>query len=444
MSLYCQLSCKSKKRKALHYYSIIITFSRIIYSFRILEKNDLTAEIRMNIFSLIMHSFLKYFRKEKGTQDHIIMKRFYYIFGAFALLVVTLTATGFVINGKPGTAHADTTTTCNIQYGAFLHTVAFIEAQQQGFFTKKGLTVCYNQVTSSTQQFDSLLSGQYDIVGTTADNIVNRYINSQLPLSIVAGSDQGAGLDLIVNTANGINSIADLKGKSVAVDAADSGYVFALEKMLAANGLSLANNDYSLQIVGGSALRFKAISAGTTSAGAPVYATILGSPFSEQVKTVATLKDLGKFSTYVAPYQGTTIGTTQAYAKANPLKLIDFISANIQGREFAANPANKSTVIADIASVDGVSTAVATDIYTDSILDKVRGENVDEQVNVNGLVNTINVRQAFGGFTTTVNSKKIAQPAKNSLYDNRYWKVALICAKTPLSAAQEQTTLSSS
>ncbi len=370
-----------------------------------------------------------------------IKKHFRYIISAFVLLTVALTVTGILVISKPTAARA--TATCNVQYGAFTHSVAFIEAQQQGFFTQKGLTVCYNQVTSSTQQFTSLLSGQYNIVGTTADNIVNRYVNSQIPVEIVAGVDLGAGLSLIVNTANGINSIADLKGKTVAVDAPNSGYVFALEKMLAANGLSLANKDYSLQVIGGSALRFKAISAGTFS-GSPVYATILGTPFSEQVQTVSTLKNLGRFSTYVAPYQGTTIGTTQAYAKANPITLINFIAANIQGREFAANQANKSTVIADIASVDGVSTQVATDIYIDSTEHSQMGENVNERVNVDGLINTINLRQEFGGFTTTVNSQQLAQPKKDSLYDNRYWKVALRCANDSLSATQEQAALSQS
>jgi len=144
----------------------------------------------------------------------------------------------------------------------------------------------------------------------------------------------------------------------------------------------------------------------------------------------------------VAPYQGTTIGTTQAYAKANPTKLINFITANIQGREFAGKPANKNTVIADIASVDGVSIAVATDIYIDSTEHSQMGENVNERVNVDGLINTINLRQEFGGFTTTVNSQKLAQPAKGSVYDNTYWKVALTNASTPLNADQELAALS--
>ncbi|GCE21795.1 ABC transporter substrate-binding protein [Dictyobacter kobayashii] len=306
-----------------------------------------------------------------------------------------------------------------------MHNVSFIEAQQQGFFTKQGLNVCYNQVTSSTQQFNSLLSGQYDILETTADNAVNRYVNAQLPVQIEAGMDQGAGLDLIANTANGIHSISDLKGKTVAVDAPNSGYVFAMEKMLAANGLSLQNGDYSLQVIGGSLQRFQAISAGHTSTGDPVYATILGTPFSEQAHYVSTLSDLGQFSSYVAPYQGASLVTTRAYAQANPQTLTNFITALIQGYNFAINPLNKNTVIADIASTDNVTTQVATDVYHDSMYDLVRGENVEELLNTPGLVNTINLRQEFGGFTTPVNSQQLVRPGKNSLYDDEYWKAAL-------------------
>ncbi|GCE18217.1 hypothetical protein KDK_20170 [Dictyobacter kobayashii] len=303
-----------------------------------------------------------------------------------------------------------------------MHNVSFIEAQQQGFFTQEGLNVCYNQVSSSTQQFDSLLSGQYNILETTADNAVNRYVNSQIPVQIESGIDKGAGLDLIVNTANGIHSISDLKGKTVAVDAPDSGYVFAMEKILAANGLSLQNGDYSLQIIGGSLQRFQAISAGHTSTGDPVYATILGTPFSEQAHYVSTLSDVAQFSSYVAPYQGASLVTTRAYAQANPQTITNFIAAMIQGYAFAANPANQSTVIADIATVDKVSTQVATDVYHDSIQDQVRGEGA---LDPKGLTNTINLRQQFGGFTAPVNSKDLVKPGKNSLYDDEYWNAAV-------------------
>lgn len=342
--------------------------------------------------------------------------------GISVLLLSLLLAGGvFLFQGSMLHAQADT---CNIQYGAFTRSVAFIEAQSRGFFAQYGLNVCYNQVSSSTQQFDSLLSGQYDIVSTTADNVINRYVNSQLPVQIVAGIDQGAGLDLIANTANGIHSIADLKGKPIAVDAPDSGYVFALEKILAANGLFLSNNDYSLQVIGGSLQRFNSIVAGQTSTGAPVYATILGTPFSEQAQDASTLIDLGHFSSYLAPYQGSSLALTQNYARFHADTVKAFIRATILGRSFAANPANQSTVIADIARTFNVSTQIATDIYNDS-QSALTGENPHEQLNQQGLINTINLRQQFGGFTTTVDVNALSQPGgQTALYNERYWRDA--------------------
>jgi ABC-type nitrate/sulfonate/bicarbonate transport system substrate-binding protein len=310
-----------------------------------------------------------------------------------------------------------------IQYGAFTRSVAFIEAQKQGYFTAEGMTVCYNQVTSSTQQFTTLLAGGYDLVSTTSDNIVNRYVNSNIPVQIVDGIDQGAGLDLILNKANGINTIADLKGKTVAVDAPNSGYVFALEKILSSNGLT-EGTDYTFQLIGGSSLRYSAIVAGKSSTGDPVYATILGTPFSEQAQNVSTLIDTAHFSSYVAPYQGSVLGVTHTYASAHPDNMTDFIKATIRGRRFAANPANQATVVADIASTFNVSTDIATQIYTDS-QQSVNGENPDELLNPQALINTINLRQQFGGFTTTVNPNQLVISGPTSLYHDRYWKTAI-------------------
>jgi len=91
---------------------------------------------------------------------------------------------------------------------------------------------------------------------------------------------------------------------------------------------------------------------------------------------------------------------------------------------FAANPANKSTVIADIASTFSVPTQTATDIYNDS-QNFISGENLAETLNPLGLINTINLRKEFGGFTTTVNAFSLIIPGKTSLYDDEYWRDAL-------------------
>lgn len=363
-----------------------------------------------------------FFGVETKKGLNTLMKSFRTILAA---LICAVVAGGLLTFNSSPMAHVDAST-C-IQYGSFNRSVAYIEAQAHGFFTQEGLCVTYNQVTSSTQQWNSFLSGQYNIISTTADNVVNQYVNNQVPAQIIAGSDQGVALDLIANTANGIHSIADLKGKTVAVDASTSGYVFALEKILSANGLSLQNGDYSLQVIGGTSLRYQALKAGTYN-GAPVYATILMAPFTEEAHYDANLTDLAPFSAYTSPYQGPTIAVTQSYGQANSSVVTNFLSGLILGRKFAAAPANKDTVIADIASADNVSTQVATDVYTDAILNVVTGENPAEQVNIPGLMNTIDLRQQFGGFNTTVSSAQLAVPSGSSVNNDQYWIHAFVQA----------------
>ncbi|GHO66664.1 ABC transporter substrate-binding protein [Ktedonobacter sp. SOSP1-52] len=343
----------------------------------------------------------------------------------WAVLICAVIAGGLIAFNTVSRAHADTST-C-IQYGGFSRSVSFIEAQAHGFFAQEGICVTYNQVANSTQQWNSILAGQYDIISTTADNVVNQYVNNNVSAQAIAGIDQGEGLDLIVNTANGIHSIADLKGKTIAVDAPTSGYVFALEKILSANGLSLQNGDYSLQVIGGSLQRYQALKAGTFN-GAPVYATILGAPFSEQAHYDANLVDLAPFSAYVGTYQGPVVAVTQSYAQANSSVITNFLTAMILGRQFAANPANKATVIADIASSYSISTQIATDVYNDAVQNPATGENFAELVNIPGLMSTIDLRQDFGGFKTTVKSAQLAVPSGSSVYNDQYWIKAFVQA----------------
>ncbi|GHO74133.1 hypothetical protein KSD_19040 [Ktedonobacter sp. SOSP1-85] len=343
----------------------------------------------------------------------------------WTVLICAVIAGGLITFNTVSHAHADTNT-C-IQYGGFSRSVSYIEAQAHGFFAQEGICVTYNQVTNSTQQWNSFLAGQYDIISTTADNVVNQYVNNNVSAQAVAGIDQGEGLDLIVNTANGIHSIADLKGKTIAVDAPTSGYVFALEKILSANGLSLQNGDYSLQVIGGSLQRYQALKAGTFN-GAPVYATILGAPFSEQSHYDANLADLAPLSTYVRTYQGPVVAVTQSYAQANSSVVTNFLTGMILGRQFAANPANKATVIADIASSYSISTQIATDVYNDAVQNPATGENSAELVNIPGLMNTIDLRQESGGFNTTVKSAQLAVPSGSSVYNDQYWIKAFVQA----------------
>ncbi|GLV55931.1 hypothetical protein KDH_27750 [Dictyobacter sp. S3.2.2.5] len=228
---------------------------------------------------------------------------------------------------------------------------------------------------------------------------------------------------MVVNTSLGINTIHDLEGKAILVDAPDSGFVIALEKIMAENGMYV-NQDYTLNAVGGSKIRYQDMVAGQTATGAPAYATMLAAPYIEQAQANPNLSDIAKLSWYTAPYQGTSIALTRSYAQQNGTTVIKFLTAMIMGSMYAANPNNQSVVIADIANSDAVSTQIAANIYRDTEVNTATGENVNEQVNQQGFVNTITLRQEFGGFNTTVNSTQLAQPGPNAIYNNQYWQAA--------------------
>ncbi|GLV53667.1 hypothetical protein KDH_05190 [Dictyobacter sp. S3.2.2.5] len=365
--------------------------------------------------------FYNYFSYGPNKEGMVYGKMKYSGFIALAFVFAVI-AEGFMGAGSTFVPQAHASGSC-IQYGAFGKSVSYIEAVNQGYFVKEGVSVCYNQVTSSTQQISSLLSGQYDIISSTADNVVNQDVNNNQSIQVIAGIDQGANLDLVVNTNLGINSIHDLEGKAILVDAPNSGFVIALEKIMAENGMYL-NQDYTLNSVGGSKIRYQDMVAGQTSTGDPAYATMLASPYIEQARAVSYLNDIASLSTYTEPYQGTSIAITRSYGQHNTATVDRFLTAMILGSMYAANPSNQSAVIADIAKADGVSTQIAANIYADTEQNTTTGENVNEQVNQQGLVNTINLRQEFGGFNTTVNSTQLAQPGPNAIYNNEYWQQA--------------------
>ncbi len=291
-----------------------------------------------------------------------------------------------------------------VQFGAFGKSIIYTIAQKEGFFAQENLTVCYNQVTGSVQQFDSFENGTYDLISTAADNIVNRVANQSKPMVMLAGLDRGPGFVLAGNTANGIHSIADLKGKPIEVDAPDSGFVFALRRILKANGLLLENGDYSLRVVGGSFQRYQVLVAGSVvppggGPAQPSYATLLNSPFPQQAALgQPNITILARVSDYINPYQSGTIAATTQYVETHGDTIVSFLRATINAGLFFKNPQNCDRIIADIVSDQGLTVPVATAVL-DEALSPVFGESPIALMSRTGLVNVIQLRAEFGGFT---------------------------------------------
>src|SRR5207247_9947930 len=113
-------------------------------------------------------------------------------------------------------------------------------AQEKGFFAKNSLEVKVTPTPSSVFQLTNLIEGKVDIEMTAIDNLI-AYREGQ-------GEAKVDGPDLIafMGGDNGflrlvavpeVKTLADLRSKTVSVDARTTGYAFVLFEMLERGGL---------------------------------------------------------------------------------------------------------------------------------------------------------------------------------------------------------------
>src|SRR6185312_12968131 len=94
-----------------------------------------------------------------------------------------------------------------------------------------------------------------------------------------------------------IQSLADIKGKTVAVDAVNTAYAFQLYEMLRQKGLN--KGDYEVKSVGGTGQRLDAMTKDKTFA-----AAMMNPPFSTRAEK-AGLKAIDTTAAALGAYQGT-------------------------------------------------------------------------------------------------------------------------------------------
>ena len=132
--------------------------------------------------------------------------------------------------------------TVNVFPGGF--NWAIYVAQERGLFAKNGIRVTVQDTPGSVAQMTGLAQGKFDIAMTAVDNIV-AYVEGQGEAPIgpqpeffaFMGSDTSF-LSLV--TAPGVKSIADLKDRTLSVDALTTGYAFVLFDILRRNGCGYA------------------------------------------------------------------------------------------------------------------------------------------------------------------------------------------------------------
>lgn len=188
-----------------------------------------------------------------------------------------------------------------IVIGSFTPSVVLDLARSTGSLAAAGLDVAEEPVISSPGQFRSLLAGELDVALTSPDNVLAYRFSSHNPIGtkldarIVGAIDRGMGLALYGRP--GLTA-SDLRGASIAVDVATSGFALALYSL--ADSLGVDRADYEVLALGSTPKRLEALLAGQCDA------TMLNAG-NELVAEAAGCARLAGATDNLAPYLGTVV-----------------------------------------------------------------------------------------------------------------------------------------
>jgi ABC-type nitrate/sulfonate/bicarbonate transport system substrate-binding protein len=213
--------------------------------------------------------------------------------------------------------------------------------KEKGFFVAQDLDIEITPTPNSVFQMQNLAAGKFDIAFSTVDNVV-AYQEGQgeAPLAqppdffVFMGGQYGA-VQLVARP--DIRTIADLKGRKLAVDAATTGYAFVMRKLLQQAGLG--ESDYELERLGGTAARAEALMQGKTAA------TILTSPL-EIAPEAQGCRRLADAVDAVGPYQAVLGVARRSWARENEAALIGYIRGYVAALDWLEDPAHRDEAVA--------------------------------------------------------------------------------------------------
>jgi ABC-type nitrate/sulfonate/bicarbonate transport system substrate-binding protein len=287
-------------------------------------------------------------------------------------------------------------------------------AQRQGFFEANGLSLVLSYTPNSVYQVTALLDDRVDVALTLIDNVVayqegqgEAKVSANPDLFAFCGSDGGFA-SLVAAPA--VTRIADLKGRTVSVDAMTTGLAFVVRELLARNGL--AETDVTLVRVGGTASRYRDLIAGKQAA------TLLRTPFDvlageRGFHSLAAAQALGS-------YQGTVGAARRSWAASHEAELVGFLRAYRSGVDWLYDRANRDLVEAMlVANIRDMTPALARQSY-DLLLADPGGITRDIALDTDGIRTVLALRSRYG-----TPRKTLTDPAPyidRSYYDKAFGK----------------------
>jgi ABC-type nitrate/sulfonate/bicarbonate transport system substrate-binding protein len=273
-------------------------------------------------------------------------------------------------------------------------------AQSKGFLARWGLSLDVKIAPSSEEMRAGLADGRWQIIHTAVDNGVAMAETGKADIAIVTGGDNS--FNHIIVQAD-INAAADLRGKTVIVDAPDTAYAFQLYEILKRAGLK-KDSDYQVKVVGATFKRLDEMQTNKDS-----KAATLNPPFTYRAMKEG-MRDLGSVAKLYGPYQATGTVVIRKWAQDNPATLVKYLKAYIQGLRWALDPKNKDEAIKLLADGLKLPPDIAEATYALAV-DPKEGLARDARFDMNGFRNVLKLRADWTG----------KKPDKPSKYIDMTW-----------------------
>jgi ABC-type nitrate/sulfonate/bicarbonate transport system substrate-binding protein len=304
-------------------------------------------------------------------------------------LLAAAFAAVFAIAVQPRDARAEDTKLTVIVFPG-VQNLPMFAAQARGFYAKRGLNVDLKFTPNSDELRNGLAEGRYQIAHSAVDNAFALKDKANVDIAVVIGGDNSFN-HLMVQPE--IASLADVKGKTVVVDAINTAYAFQLYEMLRQKGLN--KGDYEIKMAGGTAARLEAMTKDKAMA-----AAMMNPPFSTRgIK--AGLKDMGTAAAALGAYQGTSAFVMRAWGTANCDTLVKYLQAYVEGWRWSFDPKNKAEVVALLVERLKLPEDIATAAFDSTKADFDR----EGMINMEGVKNVLKLRAQFEGGTPAAPEK---------------------------------------
>jgi ABC-type nitrate/sulfonate/bicarbonate transport system substrate-binding protein len=251
----------------------------------------------------------------------------------------------------------------------------------KGIFAKHGIRLELAFTDNSRNQREGLAAGRFEVAQSALDNAVAMIEVAKADVIIVGGGDSGMNEFLVQPE---IKTFADLRGRTLIVDAPDTAYALQAKKILLQQGLR-EGADYTVKPVGASPYRFKAMVESKNNA-----AAILNLPYTVQAEQLG-LRSLGRTVDLLGPYQAGGAFVMRAWARQHGATLERYLAGYVESLRWVREPANRAEAVALLAEKFRLPQRVAERTHA-LLVDPAFGFNVDARLDPEGFGNLLALR----------------------------------------------------